>query len=78
MQEIKCTKCGNIEVGVQERYENQEIQKLKDSKDVIFDHVVAEDVIYQCICDKCNNYFEIVGERREYGSYTDNGIYKIV
>lgn len=79
MHEFKCNKCGNIEIFVRERYENQETQKLKPLSGKVFEHVASEDVVYECACDKCNNYFEINGERREYGRYSnEGGIYLVV
>ena len=79
MDKLICMKCGSIEVGVKERYENRKMKKLKlRNTDQVINHIVSEDVIYECFCDKCQNFFEVSGERREYGEYTNDVVYEII
>ena len=76
--EFKCPKCGCEEIGVTQRGENKKIQKLKNSRNKIIEHVESEDIVYQCFCSKCIKYFELYGDRIEYGSYTNNEIYELL
>lgn len=78
MDRFKRQKCGNIEIYVKERYENQKTQKLRDTRGKIINEVVSEDVIYQCACNKCNDYFEFSGERRNYGEKFNDAIYELL
>lgn len=80
MDKFKCPKCGaTYDIWVKEHYMNEKTQKIKIvSTGQTFTHIVSQDVMYGCSCEKCGNYYEVVGQRREYGKYINDGIYKIL